>query len=349
MTVVAVTGAAGPLGSSLLARLDADPAVDRILGVDVVEPDMPVAKLDMRIADVRDPVLPHALDGADVVVHLAAWVHAQVPEEVRFARTVQGTRNVLTAAEKVGASMLVHLSTAMVYGAHPDNPVPLTEEARLRANPDAPAAYHALLAEELVAAFGDAQPSVSVAVLRPATIFGPGVESPVTRLLEAPRVPAVAGYEPTLQAVDLEDVSAALHRVADGRLSGTYNVAPEGWLTWAEATSIAGCRPLRVPEALAMGIVIALDRLLGREVSPGELAYLMHPWVVDPSRLRAAGWQATKSNRDVLRAAAEAHRPWLRMAGVRVRRRNLYAGAAACAAAATGTVAWRAFRRRNRR
>ena len=345
MTVVAVTGAAGPLGSPLLARLDADPRVERILGIDVTEPEMPVAKLDLRVADVRDPVLPHALEGTDTVVHLASWVPEPVPEEVRFARTVQGTRNLLAAAERVGASGFVHLSTAMVYGAHGDNPVPLAEDARLRANPDAPAAYHALLAEELVSAFMDAQPRMAVATLRPATIFGRGVDSPATRLLEAPRIPAVAGYEPIVQAVDVEDVASAAHLAAAEGLAGAYNVAPDGWLTWDEATSIAACRPLRVPEAPAMGIVTALERAGRREISPGEVAYLMHPWVVDPTRLRDRGWQAAKSNREVLREAAELHRPWVRVSGMRMRRRDLYAGAAATVAAATGAVAWRALRR----
>ena len=346
MTVVAVTGAAGPLGSSVLARLDADPAVDRIIGVDVVEPGMPVAKLDLHLADVRDPVLSHVLEGADTVVHLAAWVPERVTEELRFARTVQGTRNVLAAAEKVGASSLVHLSSAMVYGAHSDNPVPLTEDARLRADPGAPAAYHALLAEELLASFVKANPTVAVCALRPVTMFGAGLDSPATRLLEAPRVPAVAGYEPILQAVDLEDVAAAAHLAVAGRLHGAHNVAPDGWLTWAEATSLAACRPLRVPEAPAMAIATALERLGRRQISPGELAYLMHPWVVDPSRLEAAGWQAAMSNREVLRVAAQRHRPWMRIAGMRVRRRDLYAGAAAGAAAFTGALAWRALRRR---
>ncbi len=345
MRTVAVTAAAGAVGRELLALLDADPRVGEILGVDVVEPDMPPASLEFRVADPRDPVLASVLRGADVVVHLAGWVPEAVSEEVAFARSVHGTRNVLAAAEATGVRGIVHLSTAMVYGAHADNPVPLDEEARLRASADAPAAYHALLAEELVAAFRDEHPEVAVAVLRPATILGEGVDSPATRLLEALRIPGVAGYDPPLQFVDVADVAEALRLAASEGLDGAFNVAPDGWLTTEEAEHVAGRRLLRLPETPALGAVSALHRLVGAELAPGELAYLMHPWVVDASRLEARGWRAARSHREVLRGSAEDHRRWVRLDGLRIRRRNLYAVGAGAALASAG-LAVGALRRR---
>lgn len=345
MRTVAVTAASGPVGRELLALLDADPRVGTILGVDVVEPDMPPASLEFRVADPRDPVLASVLRGADVIVHLAGWVPEPVSEDVAFARSVHGTRNVLAAAEAVGARGVVHLSTAMVYGAHPDNPVPLGEQARLRASADAPAAYHALLAEELVAAFRAEHPGVDVAVLRPATILGGHVDSPATRLLEALRVPGVAGYDPPLQFADVADVAEALRLAASEGLDGAFNVAPDGWLTTEEAEHVAGRRLLRLPETPALGAVSALHRLVGAELAPGELTYLMHPWVVDAGRLASHGWRAERSNREVLRAAAEEHRRWVRLDGLRIRRRDLYAVGAGVVLASAGLAAG-ALRRR---
>nr|MDQ3343881.1 NAD-dependent epimerase/dehydratase family protein [Actinomycetota bacterium] len=71
MTTVAVTGAGGFAAAALLKRLDADRTIEHVIGLDRVEPQMPVAKLDFRVADVRDPRLALALEGADAIVHLA--------------------------------------------------------------------------------------------------------------------------------------------------------------------------------------------------------------------------------------------------------------------------------------
>ena len=69
MTVVAVIGAGSLVGRAVLGRLQAAEDVELILGIDVVEPEMPVAKLEFRPVDVRDLLLQLALDGADAVVH----------------------------------------------------------------------------------------------------------------------------------------------------------------------------------------------------------------------------------------------------------------------------------------
>ena len=45
-------------------------------------------------------------------------------------------RHVLDAVEAIEPTQLVHLSSATVYGAWPDNPVPLTEEMSARPNPE---------------------------------------------------------------------------------------------------------------------------------------------------------------------------------------------------------------------
>ncbi|TMK20221.1 MAG: NAD-dependent epimerase/dehydratase family protein [Actinobacteria bacterium] len=67
---VAVTGAAGFLGRALTPALRDDPAVDRVVAIDLQAG--PAAHVDWRNADVRNPAIAEALRGADVVVHLAA-------------------------------------------------------------------------------------------------------------------------------------------------------------------------------------------------------------------------------------------------------------------------------------
>src|SRR5207248_3310243 len=66
------------------------------------------------------PDLKSRIEGVDAVVHLDGGL--------------EETRALLDAAGAVGATHVVLLSSATVYGAWPNNPVPLTEDAPLRPN-----------------------------------------------------------------------------------------------------------------------------------------------------------------------------------------------------------------------
>ncbi len=48
---------------------------------------------------------------------------------------MRGTQTVLTAAAAAGVRRVVLFTSAMVYGALPDNDVPFSEDAELRATP----------------------------------------------------------------------------------------------------------------------------------------------------------------------------------------------------------------------
>ena len=49
---------------------------------------------------------------------------------------MNGSVNVFHAAAEGGVRKIVYTSSAVTYGAHPNNPVPLTEDSPLRANLD---------------------------------------------------------------------------------------------------------------------------------------------------------------------------------------------------------------------
>lgn len=349
MTTVAVTGADSPLGAAVLARLAADRRVDAVLAIDCDEPQMPPGKVEFRTGDIRDPLLSVALTGADVVVNLALTSAPIATEDTMFAVNVHGTRNLLAAADRVGIRRLVHLSSATVYGAHPDNPVPLTEDEPLRANPGFSWAYHHRLAEELVAEWSSAHPDAVVTVLRPVTTLGPGTDTFVTRHLEQPVLPVVRALAPPAQFVHTEDVAEAVVLAATAGLGGAYNVGADGWLSAGEISAVLGKRLVEVPEVVAFS---AAERMWGRGVLPapaGALHYLMHPWVVSTERLRAAGWKPTYTNREVLREFSVEHRPYVSVGRARVPRRALEAGTLVGLLAALGLLAGLFGRLRKRR
>jgi len=327
--VVAVTGVAGYLGGRLLSLFDDDRRVERVIGIDGSEPATGSPKLEFHQMDVRDARLAKTFPGVDTVVHLA-FVVDPLRDEARMRDVnVDGTRNVLEAAGATGVRKLVYASSATVYGAHPDNDFPLTESSPLRANPDFSYAWHKLETERLIEAFVEDHPEVVVSVLRPAIAFGANAQNFISRLLEAPRITTVKGYEPPMQFVHEQDVASALHFVVTNELRGVYNVAPDGWLTAEEILERSGKKRVELPEAVAFSLAERLWKIGVTEAPPGELNYLMHPWVVDNAKLKAAGWAPAHTNEDALTETLETHRPWVALGRARVRKDDLAKGAAA--------------------
>lgn len=346
--IVAITGVSGYLGHRLVGLLDGDASIERIVGLDVQEPHAGSPKLEFHQADVRDPRIAKLLPGVDAIVHLA-WQFDPIRDEQRMREVnVDGTRNVLEAAGATGVTTVVHASSATVYGAHPDNDFPLTESSPLRANPDFSYAWHKLEAERMIEAFQEDHPEVTVTVLRPAIVFGPNVQNFISRMLEAPRLTTVKGYEPPLQLVHEEDVATALALAIARGLPGVYNVAADGWLTADEISEITRKKRVELPEAVAFSLAERLWKLGVAEAPPGELHFVMHPWVVDNAKLRAAGWRPRHTNRESLAEAMEAHRPWIALGRARMRKDDLAKGAAAMLGVVGATALVRRSRKRSK-
>lgn len=345
MSVVAITGVSGYLGQRLLDVLDQDSNVERIVGIDVEDPPSGALKLEFHRLDIREGELAKALPGTDVLVHLAYALDPMRDERLMRDINVGGTHNVLEAAASVDVRRLVYVSSGMIYGAHPDNDVPLTERSPLRANKDFAYASHKLESEVLVAAFAAAHPETVVTVFRPAIVFGPNVENFMSRALEAPRVFGVRGFRPPLQLVHEEDVAEALALAVRERLAGVFNVCADGWLEAAEVDAILGKRRIELPEAVGFSLAERLWKAGISESPPAELHYLMHPWVMSNERLRSQGWGPRHTNRRTLEETLAAHAVWISLGRARVRKGDLARGAAAT----IGAVGALALARRSRR
>src|SRR5580693_2794516 len=119
MPVVAVTGAAAGIGYALTVRLAASPAVKKVIAIDARRGD--IAGVTWRVADVRDPALARRLAGVDVVVHADLDLAPDSDARQRRAFNVRGAQTVLTSAAAGRVGRVVLVTSAMVYGARPDN------------------------------------------------------------------------------------------------------------------------------------------------------------------------------------------------------------------------------------
>ena len=135
---VALVGALHPAARELALALEDDPEVERVLGLSRHEPPLLGPKFEFVQAGPGDPAFAEALAGVDTLVLFPLIDAADRNEEGRRARVLEGTRRSLEAA--AGAATVVLWSSGVVYGAHPDNPVPIPETQPARPNPEFPAA-----------------------------------------------------------------------------------------------------------------------------------------------------------------------------------------------------------------
>lgn len=135
--VVAVTGAATGVGALLTERLAASEEIKQVVAVDERRGECDAA--EWHILDVRDPAIAEKLRGADVVVHLALDLDLGSDAAARTAYNVRGTQTVLTAAAAAGVHRVVLCTSAMVYGALPDNELPCRRTRSCAPRPRRPA------------------------------------------------------------------------------------------------------------------------------------------------------------------------------------------------------------------
>jgi nucleoside-diphosphate-sugar epimerase len=307
-----ITGSSGALGQRLVFQLSEPgaPSVDEVIAIDRV----PLPVTAQRPSGVRTFVrdlgsggsdgLADLFQGADVLVHLASD-GSDVAGPVSNADD-KVTSRVLEAAGVAGVSHLIIVSSAVVYGAHSDNPVPLTEDAPLRPNPGFEFAAERLAMEAQATAWANAAGGRTVTILRPAVSpLATGTSGWLARAVRPSRLDQIVAPLPAMQFVHVDDVASAVIHAGTQRLNGVFNVAPDGWLSGEQVAPLLGMM-LSIP---ATGRVHALAALLvglirrGRERPVGAEPWSIHPWVIANDRLKATGWNPRSTSAEVIVAS----------------------------------------------
>ncbi|HZD69480.1 MAG TPA: hypothetical protein VFA45_11375 [Actinomycetes bacterium] len=325
---IALVGAHHPGAARLALALEDEPGVERVLGLGRVAAPLLGPKFEHVVADPGEPRFDAAVADADVLVLFPVVEVGERDGRSTRERLVAAIRGAVDAARRAGRVVL--WSSGVVYGAHPDNPVPLTEDSPTRPNFDFPAAGALAEVERLVLDPAAGNPRASRVVLRSAAIWSPAWGGFLARMLVGPAVIGVRGYDPPVQCLDPDDAAMALALATTGPLEGgVYNLAPDDWVPASQLARLAGRRRVEIAEAAAFAAADRLAWLGLAGASPGELHFHMHPWVLSNARLRAAGWAPTRSTGEALRAVGKAMPEGVVLGRLRLRRGDLLRGAAA--------------------
>ncbi len=304
---VVLTGATGFLGGHVLDRLLAD-------RVDVTAVVRSVAAADnLRTRGVKtvvgaleDPaVLREAIDRAtDCVFHVAADTSTWRGNEARQTRTnVEGTRNVLAAAEAAGVRRFVHTSSVSAFGQQEAT----LSETSPRLGRDSWINYERTkaIAEEIVLE-ADAKGRIESIVLNPAHILGPGDTHNWASLFilidqgKLPGVPPGSGAFADVREVAKAELAAWRHpRHGEQFLLGGEQASFLA-LIQAIAGELDRKAPTKpTPAGFIRGYARVLDlmsRLTGRQPSltPQAVSFTCHHLKVDSSKaIRELGYQTT--------------------------------------------------------
>jgi UDP-glucose 4-epimerase len=304
---VALTGPTGDFGTLLLPRLRDDARVSRVVTLGTrgtSGPRVTHHRVDLTRYDVESELVDLLTEAqVDVLYHLA-FLHGRTRSGA-FAHEVEviGTLHVLAAAARAGVRKLVVPSYTLVYGARPENPALLSEDAPLSASMASRFVADRVEVEKQVAAFRQAHPEVEVTVFRFAPVLGPTADNPATRFFRRPVVPSLLGFDPLWQALHEDDACAALLHVLDKPSAGVFNVVAEEVLPLSAMIALAGSRALPLPAPLARAILKGLNAAGVTATPPTLLDYLHYACVADGGRCREVlGFRPRHTAREALQA-----------------------------------------------
>ena len=275
---VLITGGTGFIGGALVKRLLSQGSSVRVLvrdpGSDAAE-SLKRSGAEVFKGDITDlSSCTRAVEGIDLVFHCAGMLGGwRKSEKELMDVNAGGTLNMLRAGRNSGIKGFIHVSSCGIFGPlkdgeaarddHPYNPINIYEKTKVEA-------------EELALSY--ATEGMSVAVIRPEFVYGPGGMHllPLFRAVNQGRFVLFGGGRSTLHPTYIDDVVDALLLAADNpRACGkAFNIAGERPVTVKEfvgcmAEAMGSPAPaLNVPVPLAKAAGFLLDHTWGLFAKP---------------------------------------------------------------------------------
>ena len=299
---IAVTGATGNLGTSLLEALAEDGAVEEIVGIARRLPERAFARTRFVACDVARHDLEPFFRGVDAVVHFAWRIQPSHDPSSLEETNVDGARRVFDAVVRARVPSLVVASSVGAYSTGPDDKRTRVDET-WPTHGIATSLYSRQKArvERLLDRLERDQPALRVVRIRPALVFKAEAASDIRRLFIGPLLPRfvfdhLRGVPDhprlVLQCVHSKDVGSAFRRAVESDVRGAFNIAAEPVLD--PATIADRLRAARVPVSAAVlrSLVAITWRMRLQPIAEGWVDLGLGAPLMDTGRARAElGWQ----------------------------------------------------------
>jgi UDP-glucose 4-epimerase len=242
---VLITGVGSHLGTLVAARLERDPEVEAIVGIDTRRPRADLERTELHEADIRDHEVARLIEAAapDTVVHnkIVRQPGPGMSSRAMHDINVIGSLQLLAACERVRSiEAIVIRGSAGIYGAEAHAPQFLGEEMtrlfplRTRFQRDVAEI------ENYFETFSRRRPHVVCTMLRYQPAIGPSLDTQITRYLSQPACPTYLGFDPRIQLVHEEDALEALLAAIRNPVRGAVNVAGRGTIGLGRMIRMAG-------------------------------------------------------------------------------------------------------------
>jgi UDP-glucose 4-epimerase len=311
---VLITGVGSHVGSLLAARLERDPDVEYVAGLDTRRPKLPLEHTEFIHADIRDPRIGQLIPatGVDTIVHeqIVRQPGAGMSSRAMHDINVIGTLQLLAACERVPTlSTIVVRGSAGIYGAEPHAPQFFKEEMarlfplRTRFQRDVAEI------ENYFETYARRHTGVSCTMLRYQPAIGPGMRTQITRYLSQPVCPTYMGFDPRIQLVHIDDALEALVAAVRNPVEGAVNVAGPGTIGVTRMIRLAGRHALPIAAPL-FGAITSAGQRLGLDTQSEDFERLLrHGRGVDTTRLtEEVGYTARHSTEAAVESWAGAAR-----------------------------------------
>ena len=316
---VAVTGATGNVGTSVLRALSQDDSIEEIVGIARRRPQLSYPRTRWICADVARDDLAEAFGGVDAVIHLAWLIQPSRDRALTHAVNVAGSRRVFEAAAAAGVASLVHASSVGAYSpgpkdrrvdeSWPTSGIQTSFYSRDKAE-----------VEEMLSHFETAHPDMRVVRLRPGLIFKGEAASGIRRLFAGPLLPAsllrrsLIPIVPALdrlvfQGVHSFDVGEAYRLAVTSEVRGAFNIAADPVLDPTSLGRLLGARPIPVPRRALRTAVDLSWKLRVQPTPAGWLDLALGVPLMNTSRAeRELSWHPTHRADDALMELVDAMR-----------------------------------------
>jgi UDP-glucose 4-epimerase len=303
---VAITGASGNVGTSVVELLSADPEVEAIVGITRRRPSWQPPKTRWDIVDIATADLDAPFRDVDAVIHLAWLIQPSRDPRAMWATNVVGTRRVLEAVTRVGVRRLITVSSIGAYSPAPAGLV-VDESWPTDGVPESTYSWQKALQERMLATLGETAPACHSVVLRPALIFKRSAAREIRNLFIGHLLPRrllpvdaaarlIADHSPLpFQCVHTDDVAMAIRSALTADAAGAFNLAADGVLGTSGAHREGWSRAVRPAVAAAWRA-----RLV--PVDPGWIRLAAAVPLLSTERARAElGWRPSRGAADVVR------------------------------------------------